>query len=260
MIAPAIIGGVAALGKMGLGAAQVARANKARRQLQDPGAQVTEAELTNTAVARNLAATAFVDPREVEATRGRTSDILAEATRRGSGIDNVAEAFRMEQADQSQRFSRAANEFYTNNARYMMALQGLSREQARVQQYNQGRFAQDLAATGALATAGQNNIIGGLDSAGAAALSAFGRTGAEGVGAEGATGSAPAPMIFPPMRTAEQAIPMPRTMPSQSTTAGNATTVQGVDPMMAAISFYTNYFKKGAQGLGKYRTAHDFTQ
>jgi len=189
---------VGGLAKSVLGAVQTAQANKARKALQDPGAEVTSATIQATNLARNLAATTYIDPRDTEASRGRSSDIIAEATRRGTGIDNVAEAYRMEQQDQGRRYSQAANEFYTNNARYIAALGDLSNEQVRVQQYGQGRFREDLAATGALASAGQSNIVGGLDSAAAGAISAAGRE-----------------------------------MPSTSTVTGNATKTAGLDPFLS---------------------------
>jgi len=209
-----IAGAVGGLAKLGLGAVQTAQAKKARKALRDPGAEVTQATLDATARARNLAAVTYVDPRDVEASSGRSSDIIAEATRRGTGIDNVAEAYRMEQEDQGRRHTQAANEFYTNNARYIAALGNLAGEQTRVQQYRQGRFQQDVAATGALATAGQENIVGGIDGIAAAGINAVARE-----------------------------------MPSQSTTTGNATTTTGMDPLLRAriAALESNYMQIGPQ-------------
>ena len=224
LLATAIMGAVGGLAKTVMGGVQAAKANKLRKNLKDPGAEVTEATKQSTALARNLAATTYVDPRDTDASRGRTSDILSEATRRGSGIDNVADAYRMEQQDQGRRYSQAAGEFYSNNARYAGALGAMAQEQLRVQQYGQGRFQQELQAVGQLATAGQNNIVGGLDSIAAVGASAMGREAGGSDGGTGGTGGAAG--------EGDAATVDLKTMPASSTTVGNATTTEGVAPVV----------------------------
>jgi len=236
VLATAIIGAVGGLAKTVMGGVQAAKANKLRKNLKDPGAEVTEATKQSTALARNLAATTYVDPRDTDASRGRTSDILSEATRRGSGIDNVADAYRMEQQDQGRRYSQAAGEFYSNNARYAGALGALAQEQLRVQQYGQGRFQEELKAVGQLATAGQNNIVGGLDSIAAVAASAMGREAenkTEG-GSDGGTGGTGGgdEYIKKVQKQIEDLKTFKTIMPATSTTVGNATTTEGVAPVV----------------------------
>jgi hypothetical protein len=169
-----VIGGLVSGGTKAItGAVQAAQAKKALRELgPDPGARVATSVEEATARARQLAGTAFIDPRDIEFSRGRTSDVLSEATRRGSGLDNVAEAYRMEQRDQARRFSQAANEFYGNNQAYMAALRAQGAEEVRVQRYNQDRYRQAEQGIQAARTAAQENIGEGFDMIGAGFVAA----------------------------------------------------------------------------------------